>query len=410
ATLVRVGASLGANCTVVCGNTIGRYAFVGAGSVVTRDVPDYALIYGNPARAYGWMCACGIKLDFAGGERATCGACSQSYIYETGPVRDSHSAGGRPLNSPLEKRKVPLLNLSALHAPIRDEIVAEMVRVVDSQKFIMGNDVKELERLIAQYSGVQFAVGCASGSDALLLALMAAGIGPGDRVLTTPYTFFATAGSISRVGAIPVFADIDPVTYNIDPGAAERVLQTVPGIKAIIPVHLFGACADMDPLLESAGRHGCVVIEDGAQSIGAEYKGRKAQSMGQIGCISFFPSKKLGGFGDGGMLTTNDPDLARKLGSLRLHGTTKKYYHEWVGMNSRLDTLQAAIVKVKFRYLDAWTAGRQHNAGLYRNLLSSRGLPVQLPVETDYQTRHVYNQFVISVPSRDKLKAWLQEN
>ena len=314
------------------------------------------------------------------------------------------------MNSTLEKRKVPLLNLSALHAPIRDEIVAEMVRVVDSQKFIMGDDVKELERLIAQYSGVQFAVGCASGSDALLLALMAAGIGPGDRVLTTPYTFFATAGSISRVGAIPVFADIDPVTYNIDPGAAERVLQTVPGIKAIIPVHLFGACADMDPLLESAGRHGCVVIEDGAQSIGAEYKGRKAQSMGQIGCISFFPSKNLGGFGDGGMLTTNDPDLARKLGSLRLHGTTKKYYHEWVGMNSRLDTLQAAIVKVKFRYLDAWTAGRQHNAGLYRNLLSSRGLPVQLPVETDYQTRHVYNQFVISVPSRDKLKAWLQEN
>lgn len=310
----------------------------------------------------------------------------------------------------LQKRKVPLLDLAALHAPIRDEIIAEMIRVVDSQKFIMGDDVRELERLMAEYSGTRFAVGCASGSDALLLALLAVDVGPGDKVLTTPYTFFATAGAISRAGATPVFADIDPVTFNIDPNAAEHVLKTVPGIKAMIPVHLFGACADMDPLLDSANRHGCVVIEDGAQSIGAEYKNRKAQSMGQIGCISFFPSKNLGAFGDGGMLTTNDPELARKLGSLRLHGTTKKYYHEWVGINSRLDTIQAAILKVKFRYLDSWTAGRQHNAALYRNLLGGRDLPVQLPVEADYQTRHVYNQFVISVPARDNLKAWLQEN
>lgn len=310
----------------------------------------------------------------------------------------------------LEKRKVPLLDLTALHAPIRDELIAEMIKVVDSQKFIMGDAVNELEQLMAQYSGTRFAVGCASGSDALLLALLAAGIGPGDHVLTTPYTFFATVGAISRAGAIPVFADIDPVTFNLDPSAADHALKTVPGIKAVIPVHLFGACADMDPLLESAGRYGCVVIEDGAQSIGAEYKNRKAQSMGHIGCISFFPSKNLGGFGDGGMLTTNDPDLARKLGSLRLHGTTSKYCHQWVGINSRLDTLQAAVLKVKFRYLDSWTAGRQRNAELYRNLLSSRGLPVQLPVETDYQTRHVYNQFVIGVPARDKLKGWLQEN
>jgi len=314
------------------------------------------------------------------------------------------------LSPTLQKRKVPLLDLAALHAPIRDEIIAEMIRVVDSQKFIMGDDVRELERLMAEYSGTRFAVGCASGSDALLLALLAVDVGPGDKVLTTPYTFFATAGAISRAGATPVFADIDPVTFNIDPNAAEHVLKTVPGIKAMIPVHLFGACADMDPLLDSANRHGCVVIEDGAQSIGAEYKNRKAQSMGQIGCISFFPSKNLGAFGDGGMLTTNDPELARKLGSLRLHGTTKKYYHEWVGINSRLDTIQAAILKVKFRYLDSWTAGRQNNAALYRNLLGGRDLPVQLPVEADYQTRHVYNQFVISVPARDNLKAWLQEN
>lgn len=303
-----------------------------------------------------------------------------------------------------------MLDLAALHAPLRDEIIAEMIRVVDSQKFIMGDDVRELEHLMAEYSGTQFAIGCASGSDALVLALLAADIGPGDRVLTTPYTFFATAGAISRVGAIPVFADIDPVTFNIEADAAARVLRSTPGIKAVMPVHLFGGCADMDPLLESASEFGCIVIEDGAQSIGAEYKGRKAQSMGQLGCISFFPSKNLGGFGDGGMVTTNDADLARKIGSLRLHGTTKKYHHEWVGMNSRLDTIQAAILKVKFRSLDEWTAGRQRNAARYRNLLSAGNLPIQLPVEAEYQTRHVYNQFVISVPHRDELKEWLREN
>lgn len=312
--------------------------------------------------------------------------------------------------SSLRKHKVPLLDLAALHAPLRDEIIAEMIRVVDSQKFIMGDDVRELEHLMAEYSGTQFAIGCASGSDALVLALLAADIGPGDRVLTTPYTFFATAGAISRVGAIPVFADIDPVTFNIEADAAARVLRSTPGIKAVMPVHLFGGCADMDPLLESASEFGCIVIEDGAQSIGAEYKGRKAQSMGQLGCISFFPSKNLGGFGDGGMVTTNDADLARKIGSLRLHGTTKKYHHEWVGMNSRLDTIQAAILKVKFRSLDEWTAGRQRNAARYRNLLSAGNLPIQLPVEAEYQTRHVYNQFVISVPHRDELKEWLREN
>jgi dTDP-4-amino-4,6-dideoxygalactose transaminase len=314
------------------------------------------------------------------------------------------------LISSLQKRKVPLLDLAALHAPLRDEILAEMIRVVDSQKFIMGDDVRELERLMAEYSGTRFAIGCASGSDALVLALMAAGVGPGDRVLTTPYTFFATAGSISRAGAIPVFADIDPLTFNLDPDAAARVLRSTPGIKALIPVHLFGACADMDPLLASSSEFGCVVIEDGAQSIGAEYQGRKAQSMGQIGCISFFPSKNLGGFGDAGMLMTNDADLARKLAALRLHGSVQKYYHEWVGINSRLDTLQAAILKVKFRSLEEWTAGRQRNAALYRRLLSASNLPIQLPVEAEYQTRHVYNQFVIRVPRRDRLKEWLSEN
>jgi len=309
----------------------------------------------------------------------------------------------------LEKRRIPLLDLAALHAPLRNEIIAALTRVVDSQSFILGDDVKELEQLVAQYCDSRFAIACASGSDALFLALMAAGIGPGDRVLTTPYSFFATAGAITRIGAIPVFADIDPATFNIDPNAVERAFERTPGIRAIIPVHLYGACADMDPLLTLAAHHGCVLIEDGAQSIGAEYKGRKAQSMGAVGCISFYPSKNLGGLGDGGMLTTNDPDFARKLASLRVHGTTRPYYHEWAGINSRLDTLQAAVLKVKFRHLDSWVTARQSNASLYRSLLNAANLPVRPPLETAYQTRHVYNQFVVRAPSRDRLQAWLNE-
>ena len=303
-----------------------------------------------------------------------------------------------------------MLDLAALHAPLRNEIVAELVRVADSQKFILGDEVRELESLVAEYSGSRFAVACASGSDALYLALLAAGIGPGDRVVTTPYTFFATAGAITRSGATPVFADIDPVTFNIDPDAVESELRAKSAIKGVIAVHLFGGCADMDPILESAARHGCTVIEDGAQAIGARYKDRSAMSLGRIGCLSFFPSKNLGGFGDGGMLTTNDPELAQTLASLRVHGTTTKYHHQWVGINSRLDTLQAAVLKVKFRCLDSWTAGRQRNAELYRQILGASGLLVKLPVEMAYQTRHVYNQFVIRASMRDLLRASLAED
>jgi len=310
----------------------------------------------------------------------------------------------------IKTKKVPLLDLAALHAPLRDELIAEITRVVDAQKFIMGEDVKQLEQLVATYTGTPFAIGCASGSDALFLALAACGVQPGDRVLTTSYSFFATAGAITRVGATPVFVDIDPVTYNLDPVQVEEALQRDPGIKAIIPVHLYGACADMDPILAAAKTHGCAVIEDGAQSIGAEYKGRKAQSIGDVGCISFFPSKNLGGFGDGGMVTTNDEVLARKLAALRVHGSLKKYYHEWVGINSRLDTMQAAVLKVKFHHLDSWTAARQHNADLYRQILGAAGTPITLPAPTAYQTRHVYNQFVIRTTERDALKAWLQEH
>ena len=307
-----------------------------------------------------------------------------------------------------EKRKIPLLDLRSLHRPIRDEILAEMTRVVDSNAFIMGEDVKLLEKAVAEYSGVPYAIGCASGSDALLLALMAAGIGPGDEVLTTPFTFFASAGSIVRAGATPVFVDIDPVTYNLDPALLADTLRRHPKAKAVMPVHLFGACADMDPILEVSRAHGCIVIEDGAQSIGAGYKGRHAQSIGDIGCISFFPSKNLGGFGDGGMVLTTNEALAKKLAALRVHGASRKYFHEWVGINSRLDTLQAAVLRVKLKYLDSETEGRRKHSDRYRALLA--GLPITLPVTAPYQTRHVYNQFVIRAPRRDQLKPYLLEN
>jgi dTDP-4-amino-4,6-dideoxygalactose transaminase len=308
------------------------------------------------------------------------------------------------------KKTIPLLDLAALHAPMRAELLAEMTRVVDSQKFIMGEDVKELEKLMADYSGVRYAVGCASGSDALYLALAAAGIQSGDRVLTTSYSFFATAGAITRTGAIPVFADIDPLTYNINPDQVSEALSRDARIKAVIPVHLFGACADMDPIMEAARKHGCSVIEDGAQAIGAEYKGRKAQSIGDSGCISFFPSKNLGCFGDGGMVMTSDDALAKTLAALRVHGSLKKYYHEMVGINSRLDTLQAAVLKVKFQYLDSWTAARQRNANLYRQILQELAPSIVVPQDAPYQTRHVYNQFVIRSAERDRLKSWLQDN
>jgi len=307
-------------------------------------------------------------------------------------------------------KKIPLLDLQAQHNTIRGEVLAEITRVIDSQKFIMGEDVQALERQIASYCSVTHAIGCASGSDALMLALMALGIGHGDEVLTVPFTFFATAGAIHRLGATPVFVDVEPATFNIDVTQIEAALKQHPKIKAIMPVHLFGGCADMDPICEIAKKHGVAVVEDAAQCIGAEYKGRRAGSIGEIGCFSFFPSKNLGAFGDGGMVTTNDPKLADRLKALRVHGSIKKYYHEMVGVNSRLDALQAAILQVKLRHLDTWSAGRQRNADAYRRLLTEAHVPVILPQPAPYQTRHVYNQFVIRGQRRDELQAYLKEN
>lgn len=305
------------------------------------------------------------------------------------------------------ERQIPILDLKAQHRAIREEILAAMVRVVDSQKFILGDEVKKFESEIASYCGTNFAVGCASGSDALILALMALEIGPGDAVLTTPYTFFATAGAVSRVGATPVFVDIEEDTFNIDVNQIDDALARHPNVRAMVPVHLFGACADMDAIRAIADRRGIPIIEDAAQAIGAGYKGRKAGELGRMGAFSFFPSKNLGGYGDGGIVTTNDASMAERLTALRVHGRTGKYFHEWIGVNSRLDALQAAVLSVKLRYLDEWTAGRERNADLYRRGLAS--VPVTLPQVRDYQTRHVYNQFSIRSVRRDDLREYLRE-
>jgi dTDP-4-amino-4,6-dideoxygalactose transaminase len=310
---------------------------------------------------------------------------------------------------PVSEKQIPLLDLRAQHKHIRDEVLAEIVRVIDSQKFILGEDVQKLEAEIAAYCSSQFAVGCASGSDALALALMALDIGPGDDVLTTPYTFFATAGAITRAGATPVFVDVDEHTFNLDVNRMADVLASHPKIRAIIPVHLFGGCADMDPICAMAAERRIFVIEDAAQSIGAAYKNRRAGSIGQIGCFSFFPSKNLGGYGDGGMLTTNDPSFSARLAALRIHGRTGKYFHEWIGINSRLDALQAAVLRVKFRHLDDWTAGRQRNADRYRTRLAELSPSVIPTKPASYQTRHVYNQFVIRCSKRDAMQSHLKK-
>lgn len=310
--------------------------------------------------------------------------------------------------TPVTTKQIPLLDLQAQHKQVRDEVLAEIVRVVDSQKFILGEDVKKLEGEIAAYCGTKYAIGCASGSDALILALMALEVGPGDEILTTPYTFFATAGAISRVGATPVFVDVDEATFNIDVEQMEKTLAAHPRVKAMIPVHLFGGCADMDPIMQMADARGIPVIEDAAQSIGSEYKGRRAGTIGQIGTFSFFPSKNLGGYGDGGIITTNDTALAERLGALRVHGGKRKYYHEWIGMNSRLDALQAAVLRVKLRYLDGWSEGRAKNAERYRAQLKKLGVPVVPLQPAAYQNRHIYNQFVILGARRDALQAHLK--
>jgi dTDP-4-amino-4,6-dideoxygalactose transaminase len=301
---------------------------------------------------------------------------------------------------------VPLLDLKAQYAPLREDLLAVITRVCDSQRFILGPETEALERELAALVAVPAAIGVSSGTDALLVALMALDIGPGDEVITSTYSFFATAGCVTRVGATPVLVDIDPETFNLDPAAVEAAIT--PRTKAIIPVHLYGQCADMDAIMAVAGRTGIAVIEDACQSIGATYQGQQAGAIGAVGCFSFFPSKNLGAFGDGGLVTTTDDALGRRIRLLRGHGAERRYYHQQVGGNFRLDELQAAVLRVKLPHLDAWTRSRQTNAARYRALFAEHGLmAVTLPVERNDRT-HIYNQFVIRLPNRDAVKAHLQ--
>jgi dTDP-4-amino-4,6-dideoxygalactose transaminase len=292
--------------------------------------------------------------------------------------------------------QVPLFDLKSQFAPIRDDVRAAVDRVFESQGFVLSEEVAALEEEVAAYCQTKYAIGCASGSDALILALMSLGIGPGDEVITSPFTFFATGSAITRFGARPVFVDIDPSTYNIDAALAGKAVTGK--TKAIVPVHIYGQCAEMDSLLELGERKRVSIIEDAAQAIGAKDRSRRAGSMGTIGCFSFYPSKNLGGAGDGGMIVTNDPDHAGRLRMLRVHGEERRYYHRCIGINSRLDSLQAAVLRVKLPHLDEWIAGRQHRAQRYQSMFAEAGLAefIEPPfVRTD--ASHVFHLFVIRV-------------
>ena len=299
---------------------------------------------------------------------------------------------------------IPILDLKAQYTAIEQEIDAAIKEVLSSTQFILGPAVRDLEQRVAAYCECKYGVGVASGTDALRLTLAALGIGPGDEVITTPFTFIATANTISHSRATPVFVDIDLRTYNIDPATIEAAIteQT----KAIVPVHLYGQSANMDPIMELAKAHRLYVIEDAAQAIGARYKGRRVGSMGHAGCLSFYPTKNLGGYGDGGMVVTNDAALAEKVDVLRQQGSKKKYHAEVLGFNSRLDSLQAAILGVKLNYLDEWNEGRRRAAQLYNDLLAD--LPVTTPYEAP-DMYHVYHQYTIRAPRRDILAAYLKK-
>lgn len=307
--------------------------------------------------------------------------------------------------------QVPLLDLGQQHAALREELRAAVDRVFDSQQFILGEDVRRLESEVARYTRTRHAVGCASGSDAVLLALLALDIGPGHEVVTTPFTFFATAGAIARAGARPRFVDIEPRTCNLDPARVEEVINE--RTRALLPVHLYGQCAEMDGILGIATRHRLHVVEDAAQAIGAEDGARAAGASGAVGCFSFYPTKNLGAAGEAGMLTTNDRDVAERLRRLRVHGGAAEYHHQEIGFNSRLDTLQAAVLRVKLPHLDAWSRARGERADNYTRLFADEGLmEFVTPPFVRAGARHIFHQYVVRVPAprRDPLIAHLKEH
>ncbi len=308
----------------------------------------------------------------------------------------------------IKKRTVPLLDLKAQYRQIREEIRVAVDRVMESQQFILGPEVHALEEEIADYCGCRYAVGVSSGTDALIVSLMALGVGPRDEVITTPFSFFATVGSVVRLGATPVFVDIDPHDFNIDANEIEAAVTK--RTKAIMPVHLFGQIADMSSIMKTAEKHGVPIVEDAAQAIGAECQGKRAGSFGVAGCFSFFPSKNLGGFGDGGMITTNDEALAQRLRIIRNQGADPKYYHTMLGGNFRLDALQAAVLRVKLKHLDVWTEQRRANASYYTNRFIELGLTNRYIIPPPVlRERHVFNQYVVRAHNRDGLRSFLAQ-
>lgn len=312
--------------------------------------------------------------------------------------------------------QVPLLDLKLQYQPLREQIRAAFDRLADAQTLILGEEVEQLEKSIASYCGANHAIGVSSGTDAELLILMALGIGPGDAVITTPYTFFATAGCVARVGAMPVFVDIDPATCNISPAALEVALEKTANVKAIIPVHLFGCCADMEAIRALGKKFSVPVIEDAAQALGARHPLGGAGAIGEFGYFSFYPTKNLGAFGDAGMVTCRDAEMAAKLRAMRNHGMEPRYFHKWIGGNFRIDAIQAAVLNVKLPHLDAWSAARREHAAFYREEFARLGLDkiVTLPVEPwsecGVANHHIYNQFVIRAPRRDELRSHLQKH
>lgn len=326
-------------------------------------------------------------------------------------METTQAAAARDLLKREHVSHVPFLDLARTYHPLRNELLEALTRVCDSGGYVLGPEVERLEQTLAAYCHCEHAIACASGSDAILLSLMALGIGPGDSVIVPSFTFFSTASAVVRLGALPIFADIDPQTYNISPDEVARLIDGT--TKAIIPVHLYGQAADMEPILQLARQHGVTVIEDAAQSIGAEYRGRRVGSLGELGCLSFYPTKNLGGMGDAGMITTNNRELADKLRILRVHGMQPRYYHQILGINSRMDAFQAAVLNVKFPQLDSWIAQRAEIAARYYELFSVAQLDgmVELPRILP-QTRHVWNQFVIRVAhgQRDAIRRYMNEH
>jgi dTDP-4-amino-4,6-dideoxygalactose transaminase/acetyltransferase-like isoleucine patch superfamily enzyme len=369
-TLVKRGASIGTSATILCGVTIGENAIIGAGSVVTQDVPANTIVAGVPARIL----------------RAT-----ESRDTPTGHTGTTVA--------------VPFVDLKAQYQSIKADIQQALNRVLDSSAFILGEEVAAFEQEFAAYCGARYGLAVNSGTSALHLALLAAGIGPGDEVITVPFTFVATAAAILYVGARPIFVDIDPRSFTMDVNQIEAAIT--PHAKAILPVHLYGQPADMDPILEIARRHGLVVIEDAAQAHGAEYKGRRVGSLGDLGCFSFYPAKNLGAYGEGGIVVTNNPEYDRTIRMQRDWGQERKYHHTLKGYNYRMDAVQGAILQVKLRHLEMWTEARRRHAARYDNLLD--GSRVQTPMAMPF-SRHIYHIYAVRTPQRDALQQALQRH